>query len=236
MRIESTIDFTQQRKNWTYRIDQAIPRWGAWVEHLSNSLKGFDQWRPTVPDYLQRASANLEAELERYLEMAINHLHDLWCIQEWLNLQELDYTNHENLLMNLLVDAMARCGRILSLENIDFLPRPAEAPSAQDWLNFLAISEFGRKLLQSVEEEEEINDVVSELTELPTLPREAVFASSVRSLEAAQSTYQLHLEQRQLITRLRAVMKQSPFRDMSLAHSQVATSLNECEAKHVALG
>jgi len=236
MRIESAIDLTQQRKNWTYRINQAIPRWGAWVEHLSNSLKGFDQWRPTVPEYLQRASANLEAELERYLEMAINHLHDLWCIQEWLNFPEQVFTNHENLLMNLLVDAMARCGRILSLENIDFLPRPTEVPTVEDWLNYLSISEFGRKLLQSVTEEQEVNDVVSEFTELPALPREAVFASTVRALENAQSTYQLHLEQRQLITRLRAVMQQSPFKGMPLAHSQVATSLNECEAKHVVLG
>ena len=31
-------------------------------------------------------------------------------------------------------------------------------------------------------------------------------------------------------------MKKSPFDGMTLAHSQVATSLNECEAAHVVLG
>ena len=97
------------------------------------------------------------------------------------------------------------------------------------------LQNLAEKLLQSVTEEQEVNDVVSEFTELPALPREAVFASTQCVLfENAQSTYQLHLEQ--LITRLRAVMQQSPFKGMPLAHSQVATSLNECEAKHVVLG
>ena len=236
MKIEAPVDFAQQRRNWTYRIDSAMPRWDAWLEHLSNSLKGFDQWRPTVPDYLLRASASLEAELERYLEMAMNHLHDLWCIQAWLNFSEQDFIDHEPLLMNLLTDALARCGRILSPENINFLPHPIEVVPTQDWLNYLAASEFGRELLQSVEEEDELQEVVFESTQLPPLPRETVFTSSVRSLETAQSTYQHHLGQKQLINRLRSVMKRSPFRGMTLAHSQVATSLNECETAHVALG
>jgi hypothetical protein len=236
MKIEASVDVAQQRRNWMYRIDSAMPRWGAWLEHLSNSLNGFDQWRPTVPDYLLRASASLEAELERYLEMAMNHLHDLWCIQAWLNFPEQDFSDHEPLLMNLLTDALARCGRILSQENIDFLPRSSEAISPQDWLNCLAASEFGRELLQSIEEVEEIQEAVFESPQLPPLPRETVFSSSVRSLEAAQSTYQHHLRQKQLITRLRGVLKRSPFRGMTLAHSQVATSLNESETAHVALG
>ena len=117
------------------------------MEHLSNSLKGFDQWRPTVPDYLLRATSNLESELERYLEMAMNHLHDLWVIQAWLEFPEDDFIDHESLMMNLLMDAMARCGRILSPENINFLPRPLEAVTPSHWLEYLSTSEFGRALL-----------------------------------------------------------------------------------------
>ena len=71
----------------------------------------------------------LGVELERYLEMAMNHLHDLWVIQAWLEFPEDDFIDHESLMMNLLMDAMARCGRILSPENINFLPRPLEAVS-----------------------------------------------------------------------------------------------------------
>ena len=236
MDIEPTIDSPQLRRNWTYRIETALPRWGAWLEHLSNSLKGFDQWRPTVPDYLLRASANLEAELERYLEMAMNHLHDLWVIQAWLDFPETVFDQHESLMMNLLMDAMARCGRILSLENINFLPRPCGAVSTTQWLDYLTASEFGQALLESIEQEEEEMELPLSPIDLPQLPREAVFTSSVRSLQAAQSTYKQHMDEKHLIGQLRAVMNKSPFNGMTLAHSQVATSLNECEAAHVVLG
>ena len=236
MDIEPTIDPPQLRRNWNYRIETALPRWGAWLEHLSNSLKGFDQWRPTVPDYLLRASSNLESELERYLEMAMNHLHDLWVIQAWLEFPEDDFIDHDSLMMNLLMDAMARCGRILSPENINFLPRPCGTVSPTQWLEYLSTCEFGRALLESIEREEgEMKQPLSPIA-LPPLPREAVFTSSVRSLQAAQSTYKQHVDEKHLIVRLRAVMKQSPFNGMTLAHSQVATSLNECEAAHVVLG
>ena len=236
MEIEPTIDSPQLRRNWNYRIETALPRWGAWLEHLSNSLKGFDQWRPTVPDYLLRASANLEAELERYLEMAMNHLHDLWVIQAWLDFSEEVFDQHESLMMNLLMDAMARCGRILSLENINFLPRPCGAVSPTQWLDYLTASEFGQALLESIEQEEvEMEHPLSSIG-LPQLPREAVFTSSVRSLQAAQSTYKQHMDEKHWIGQLRAVMNKSPFNGMTLAHSQVATSLNECEAAHVVLG
>lgn len=236
MEIEPTIDPSQLRRNWNHRIETALPRWSAWLEHLSNSLKGFDQWRPTVPDYLLRASSNLESELERYLEMAINHLHDLWVIQAWLEFPEDDFIDYESLMMNLLMDAMARCGRILSPENINFLPRPLEAVSPHHWLEYLSTCEFGRALLESMQRDEGITERLPPPVELPPLPREAVFTSSVRSLQAAQSTYKQHVDEKQLIRRLRAVMNKSPFDGMTLAHSQVATSLNECEAAHVVLG
>ena len=235
MEIEPTIDPSQLRRNWSLRIEMALPRWGAWLEHLSNSLKGFDQWRPTVPDYLLRTSSNLESELERYLEMAMNHLHDLWVIQAWLEFPEDDFIYHESLMMNLLMDAMARCGLILSPENINFLPRPLEAVSPPHWLEYLSTCEFGRALLESMQHDEGVTERLPPPVELPPLPREAVFTSSVRSLQAAQSTYKQHVDEKQLIRRLRAVMSKSPFNGMTLAHSQVATSLNECEAAHLVL-
>ena len=236
MEIEPTIDPSQLRRNWNLRVETALPRWSAWLEHLSNSLKGFDQWRPTVPDYLLRASSNLESELERYLEMAMNHLHDLWVIQAWLEFPEDDFIDHESLMMNLLMDAMARCGRILSPENINFLPRPLQVVSPPQWLEYLSTCEFGRALLESMQQDEGVTERLPPAVELPPLPREAVFTSSVRSLQAAQSTYKQHVDEKQLINRLRSVMLKSPFNGMTLAHSQVATSLNECEAAHVVLG
>ncbi len=235
MDIVPTIEPLQLRRNWQHRLEVALPRWGAWLEHLSNSLEGFDRWRPTVPEYLVRASANLEAELERYLEMAVNHLHDLWVIQSWLDLPDSTYAQHEPLLMNLLMDAMARCGRMLSPENIEFLPRPSGPLEPQDWLEFLAASEHGRQLLQTLVVDDGSGERLPPPVGLPPLPHEAMFTSAVRSLQAAQSSYTTHLDQKRLIERLRTTMKNSPFNGMNLAHSQVATSLNECEATHVVL-
>ena len=151
-----------------------------------NSLKGFDQWRPTVPDYLLRASSNLESELERYLEMAMNHLHDLWVIQAWLEFPEDDFIDHESLMMNLLMDAMARCGRILSPENINFLPRPLEAVTPSHWLEYLSTCEFGRACWNPCNTMRALERLPPPV-ELPRFPV-AIFTSSVRSCKRNQRT------------------------------------------------
>lgn len=235
MDVEPTVSPSQLRRNWNHRIETALPRWGAWLEHLSSSLKGFDDWRPTVPDYLLRASSNLESELERYLEMAMNHLHDLWVIQAWLEFPEDDFIDHEALMVNLLMDAMTRCGRILSPENIDFLPRPIRSTPSSDWLEHLSTCAFGQALLESKQQNGSAMERILPAVALPPLPRASVFTSSVRSLQDAQSAYEQHVDEKQLIQRLRSAMNNSPFNGMTLVHSQVATALNECEASHVVL-
>lgn len=246
-------DITMQdhKINLLSRVESILPRWSAWFQDLVGHLHNFDAWRSLAPPELAPAAHALELELNNLLEACVNHLHDLWCLHTWLIMDDEVTSGHEALLIEVVVDLMQRCGRVLSHENVPFLPSAEHQEVPFDaWIGLLEHCSFGRSLvlidsgmsdLSPNGRDGKAPDVPVEATgqlgpppaPLPTFPQHPSLNPFIDDLQTMHDEARANHARKRFYNHLRERARASPFSPCRLSLAQCWAALTECEANHV---
>jgi len=224
------------------RIAAVLPAWEAWLEHLGTRIAGFERWRPMAIDELRIASFNLEQGMREHFEGAINALHDLWCLNAWIEMDVDDEEGLPLLRLELVNDLAMRCGRLLSPENLMFLPTvDHRTPSPEQWMEFVASCEFGRSLVM-VKGEPGAGMAAGDIsengtrpgsTDLPQLSGAHFFRGQEDELLNAHRRVLVQLHRAALFEQAARILRASPLNACRLIKQQAAAAHRECADRHV---
>lgn len=224
------------------RIATVLPAWEAWLEHLGTRIAGFERWRPMAIDELRIASFNLEQGMREHFEGAINALHDLWCLNAWIEMDVDDEEGLPLLRLELVNDLAMRCGRLLSPENLMFLPTVDHRTAAPErWMEFVTSCEFGRSLVMVKDGtiEGRVAGDIGETgpapgsTNLPQLSGAHVFRGHEDELLNAHRRVLVQQHRAAMFEQASHILRTSPLAACRLIKQQAAAAHRECADRHV---